>query len=101
MRDQLGFAVCSALTDHTHAAFSAWRRLRHQERGESTDLTRLTSVGVLLTPRSDGYREWDTTVVAVSSNPELTDDELRTYQDLFRTPSGRQEQTRGQRPERR
>jgi hypothetical protein len=56
---------------------------------------------VLLTPRSDGYREWDTTVVAVSSNPELTDDELRTYQDLFRTPSGRQEQTRGQRPERR
>lgn len=85
-RDQLGFAVCSALTDHTRAAFSAWLRLRHHERGESTDLARLTSAGVLLTPRTDGYREWDTTVVAVSGDPELTDEELLTYQNLFNTP---------------
>ncbi|SOE19077.1 hypothetical protein SAMN05442782_0020 [Streptomyces sp. OK228] len=98
-RDQLGFAVCSALTDRTRAAFSAWLQLRHHERGESTDLTHLTSVGVLLTPRTDGYRDWDTTVHAISGDPELTDDELRTYQDLFNTPDARQEQVRGQRPE--
>ncbi|WP_231978172.1 hypothetical protein [Streptomyces sp. TLI_053] len=42
--DQLGFAVCSALTDTTRAAFSAWLRLRHHERGEHTDLANLTSV---------------------------------------------------------
>lgn len=77
--DQLGFAVYSALTDHTRAAFSAWFQLRHHERGE---------VGVLLTPRTDGYRDWDTTVVAVSGNLALTDEELRTYQDLFNTPNG-------------
>lgn len=33
-QDQLGFAICSALTDHTRAAFSAWLQLRHHERGE-------------------------------------------------------------------
>lgn len=85
-RDQLGFAVCSALTDLSRAAFSAWLRLRHHERGESAERVRLTSVGVLLTPRTDGYREWDTTVVAVNGGPELTDEELQTDRDLFNAP---------------
>lgn len=88
--DQLGFAACSALTEDTRAAFSAWLRLRHHERSESTDLAHLTSVGVLLTPRTDGYREWDTTVHAISGDPELTDDELSAYQDLFNAPSGQE-----------
>lgn len=85
---QLGFAVCSALTDHTRAAFSGWLRLRHHERGEHADLAQLSSVGVLLTPRADGYREWDTTMSAVSGDPELTGEELRAYQDLFNAPNG-------------
>ncbi|MEU4110877.1 hypothetical protein [Streptomyces sp. NPDC027717] len=84
--DQLGFAACSALTDTTRAAFSAWLQLRHHERGEHHDLAGLRSVGVLLTPRTDGYREWDTTVVAVNGDPELTEEELRTYQSLFNAP---------------
>ncbi|MCZ4120253.1 hypothetical protein [Streptomyces sp. H39-S7] len=92
-QDQLGFAVCSALNDRTRTAFSAWLQLRHHERGESTDLAHLTSVGVLLTPRTDGYRDWDTTVHAISGDPELTDDELRRYQALFNAPPARQEQT--------
>ncbi|MFF7888948.1 hypothetical protein ACH40F_51555 [Streptomyces sp. NPDC020794] len=86
-RDQLGFAVCSTLTDHTRATFSAWLRVRRHERGESSDLAHRTSVGVLLTPRTDGYREWDTTVMAVSGDPELTGEKLSAYQDLFTTPN--------------
>ncbi|GAA2662518.1 hypothetical protein [Streptomyces vastus] len=57
------------LTDHTRAAFSAWLQLRHHEHGEHSDLVDLRSVCVLLTLRTDGYRDWDTTVVAVSGNP--------------------------------
>ncbi|MFF7206255.1 hypothetical protein [Streptomyces sp. NPDC008141] len=86
--DQLGFAACSTLTDHTRAAFSAWLQLRHHERGQHSDLADLTSVGVLLTPRTDGYRDWDTNVVAINGDPELTDEELLTYQDLFNAPNG-------------
>lgn len=82
-QDQLGFAVCSALTDHTRAAFSAWLQLRHHERGEDADLGSLTSVGVLLTPRADGYREWDTTVQVISGDPDLSDADLRVYQGLW------------------
>ncbi|GAA3597226.1 hypothetical protein [Streptomyces osmaniensis] len=89
--DQLGFAICSALTDHTRAAFSAWLQLRHHERGAQTDLAELTSVGVLLTPRTDGHREWDTTVSTISGDPELTSDELRAYQKLFNTPHSAEE----------
>jgi hypothetical protein len=81
-QDQLGFAVCSALTDHTRAAFSAWLQLRHHERGKGTDLASLTSVGVLLTPRTDGYREWDTTVQVINGDPELSTADLRVYRDL-------------------
>ncbi|MFF5985384.1 hypothetical protein ACFY78_41805 [Streptomyces olindensis] len=98
-QDQLGFAVCSTLTAHTRATFSAWLQLRHHERGEHADLADLTSVGVLLTPRTDGYRDWDTTVHAISGDPELTDDELRTYQNLFNAPNAPQEQARDRRPE--
>ncbi|MEU0804178.1 hypothetical protein [Streptomyces sp. NPDC005970] len=45
-------------------------------------------MGVLLTPRTDGYRDWNTTVVAVSGDPALTDEELLTYQSLFNAPNG-------------
>ncbi|MFD9749162.1 hypothetical protein [[Kitasatospora] papulosa] len=82
-QDQLGFAICSVLTDHTRAAFSAWLQLRHHERGEDEDVSSLTSLGVLLTPRMDGYRDWDTTVQVISGNPELSDADLRVYQDLW------------------
>ncbi|MFD4231384.1 hypothetical protein [Streptomyces sp. NPDC058545] len=82
-RDQLGFAVCSQLTTQTRSAFSGWLRLRHHARGETADITHLTSVGVLLTPRTDGRRDWDTTVIALTGDPELTDEELRSFTALF------------------
>ncbi|UZI32279.1 hypothetical protein [Streptomyces sp. VB1] len=87
-KDQLGFVICSALADHTRAAFSAWLQLRHHERGEGADLSSLTSLGVLLTPRMDGYREWDTTVQVISGNPELSEADLRVYQNLWNANHG-------------
>ncbi|WP_329182816.1 MULTISPECIES: hypothetical protein [Streptomycetaceae] len=83
--DQLGFAACSKLTEYTRAAFSSWVQLRHHERGESADMRQLTSVGVLLTPRTDGYRDWDTTVFAVQGDLELSEEELQAYRALWNT----------------
>ncbi|MGH3972441.1 MAG: hypothetical protein ACRDS9_03830, partial [Pseudonocardiaceae bacterium] len=81
---QLGFGVCSVLNEVTHAAFRSWLLLRHHERGVSGgDLDTLTSIGVLLTPRSDGYREWDTTTMAVTGDPELTEEELHNSRALW------------------
>lgn len=43
------------------------------------------SVGVLLTPRTDGLRDWDTTMATVIGDPELTDDELQQDRELWNT----------------
>lgn len=83
-QDQLGFGVCSALNEMTRAAFSAWLLLRHHERGERAgSFADLTSIGVLLTPRNDGYRDWDTTMNAVHDDPELTEEDLQQYRELW------------------
>jgi hypothetical protein len=60
--------------------------LRHHERGPRENLSELTSIGVLLTPRNDGHRDWDTTMIAVQGDPELTEEELQQYQELWNTP---------------
>jgi hypothetical protein len=63
--------------------------MRHHERGISGgDLDALTSVGVLVTPRRDGYREWDTTVLAVTGDPQFTEEELHNSRTLWNTPIG-------------
>ncbi|MFI7680602.1 hypothetical protein [Actinophytocola sp. NPDC049390] len=62
---QVGFGVCSRLDEATRAGFRAWLLLRHHEHGtHGGDLAALMSVGVLLTPRHDGYRDWDPTALA-------------------------------------
>ena len=87
--DQLGFGVCSKFNEVTRNAFTAWLLLRHHERGDPAALASLTSIGVLLTPRSDGLREWDTSMQAVSGDPALSDDDLTLYRNLWNntTPS--------------
>lgn len=88
LRNQLGFGVCSVFNEVTHAAFRSWLLFRHHERGVSGgDLDTLTSIGVLLTPRSDGYREWDTTTMAVTGNPGLTEQDLHNSRTLWNRSS--------------
>jgi hypothetical protein len=45
---------------------------------------RLTTIGVLLTPRRDGG--WDTTLLSFVEWPELTDDELEVLRKLYPSP---------------
>ncbi|MFE3451882.1 hypothetical protein ACFXJ8_23470 [Nonomuraea sp. NPDC059194] len=85
-RDQLGFGVCSSLTETTKLAFQSWLLLRHHERGIHENLSELTSIGVLLTPRNDGHRDWDTTMTAVHGDPGLTVEEIGQYQELWNRP---------------
>jgi putative component of membrane protein insertase Oxa1/YidC/SpoIIIJ protein YidD len=80
---QLGFGVCSVLNEMTSTAFTAWLRLRHHERGYRTDISDLTSIGVLLTPRNDGYRDWDTSVGVVRGDLELTEEELQQDREIW------------------
>jgi len=80
---QLGFGVCSRFDDTIHNTFRSWVLLRHHERGDATQLAQVLSIGVLLTPRSDVIRKWDTTVVAVTGDPALTEEELAQSRHLW------------------
>ena len=82
---QLGFGVCSAFTGLTQQAFNSWLLLRHHERQDFKEYADAVSVGVLLTPRTDGLRDWDTTMTAVTGDPELSEDELQQYRKLWNT----------------
>ncbi|MEU1690028.1 hypothetical protein ABZ590_00145 [Streptomyces hirsutus] len=64
------------------AGFSAYVQLRHHEVTSRTGRTEESStLGVLLTPRHDGRRPWDTSTVRVHGDLELSEEELRVYSE--------------------
>jgi hypothetical protein len=81
----LGFAVCSSgFSETAQTGFGAWIELRHHELQQRTgEFGDGTTVGVLLTPRTDGRRPWDTTVVAASGDLGLTHEEVRAFRGLW------------------
>ncbi|WP_143219109.1 hypothetical protein [Actinokineospora bangkokensis] len=81
---QLGFIACTTLDESTQNAFRSWVLLRHHEHGTARgDLNTLTTVAILLTPRTDGVREWDTSTMAITGDPGLTDDDVTTYRRFW------------------
>jgi hypothetical protein len=86
---QLGFGVSNQLDDLHRAAFSSWVQLRHFEVCERLeDPESVTTVGVILTPRYDGQRPWDTTAIGVTGKLGLVPEELESFRELWRTATG-------------
>ncbi|MFD8752965.1 hypothetical protein ACFV0O_18615 [Kitasatospora sp. NPDC059577] len=84
---QLITGCCTRFDDITREAFRSYIQLRHHEVTERTGLTDAATLGVLLTPRTSGPREWDTTCVRISGPSDLDDDELERYQGLWNRAS--------------
>jgi hypothetical protein len=85
---QLGFGVCSRFDEMISNAFRSWVLLRHYERAQAGQRAQALSIGVLLTPRSDGLRDWDTTVIAVTGDPSLTEEDLALSRRLWNSAEG-------------
>lgn len=69
---QLSFSVYSQFTGYHRQLFEAWvlhRRQRFLEQCRATGPDYPWTVAVLLTPRPDGVRLWDTTVLATDGEP--------------------------------
>ncbi|MGW2028160.1 hypothetical protein [Streptomyces decoyicus] len=65
-----------------HGAFTAYVQLRHHEVTTRTGRAEESStLGVLLTPRRDGLRPWDTSTVRVHGDLQLPPEDLRIYQE--------------------
>lgn len=63
--------------------FCLWLQLRHYERQQYSGNVDQVSIGVQLTPRHDGQRLWDTTMIAVAGPIDFTADELGELQSMF------------------
>lgn len=85
----LGFGVCSqqfkAYSEDPmhHDVFAWWVQLRHHELQQITDDPDLTTVGVVLSPRHDEERLFDTTMAAVTGDLNLTDEELSGFREFW------------------
>lgn len=83
-RPHLIFAAATRWDEAINSAFSMYVALRHEEVFEAfeRDETLLT-VGVLLTPRRDGRRAWDTTMAAVRGDLQLDVAYRRAAEELW------------------
>jgi hypothetical protein len=85
----LGFGVCSqqfkaySEDPYHHDVFGWWVQLRHHELQQITDDPDLTTVGVVLSPRQDGQRLFDTTMAVVSGDLGMTDEELAGFREFW------------------
>lgn len=85
-RAHLAFSVSSDSSKEDRELFAWWVQLRHYEHCEARGDTDITTVGVLLTPRHDGLRAFDTTVVAVHGELEFTEEQLRALRQAWPGP---------------
>jgi hypothetical protein len=85
----LAYAVCNQFTELHKEAFRRWVMLRHHEWTNELEPYRrdeATTVAVMLTPRHDRVRPWDTTVFAVFGDLALEPDDLAAIQRLWNDP---------------
>ncbi len=83
---QLCFGVCFRFDDTVQGAFSCWAQLRHHDLQQVTsEIDDSVTVAVLLTPRPDGHRRWDTTLVAIQGDLALTDEQVTARRRVFPT----------------
>jgi hypothetical protein len=80
----LAYAASSAPhSEMIQDLFGLWVRVRHDDALQARgDIDQLTTAGVLLTPRG-GFDLWDTTLAAISGDPDLTDEERAIARELW------------------
>lgn len=87
----LAFSVYSTFTDYHTGLHRSWLMLRRHQLlekhttvdGPSFDAEDVWTVGVLLTPRLDGLRMWDTTIAATNVLPDFDPGDLDLFTQQF------------------
>lgn len=78
------FAVCGHFDERVRYAFHGFVQVRHYDVAEALgDLDGLTTIAVLLTPRRDGLRPWNTTMVRAQGDLGLDGAELAELRRLL------------------
>lgn len=84
---QITFTTMSTLTDYHQEIYRSWLLLRRQDflqKAGALGPVYPWTVGVLLTPRPDGPRPWDTTMLATNGPPSYDAAEYERMTELFK-----------------
>jgi len=79
----IAFGATGPYSETRHDGFGAWVQLKHHNLQQITDKQDLLTVGVLLTPRTDGIRPFDTSISAVQGDLSLTDADLAAIRAVW------------------
>jgi hypothetical protein len=79
----LAFGVCSQFSQMHRDLFGWWVQLRHYDHRQVRGDSDITTVGVLVTPRHDAVRAFDTTMVAVRGELQFSDEELQALRQAW------------------
>lgn len=82
---QLALGVCSRLDPELEVAFQALVELRHHEFTERIGREDSVTVGVLITPRNDGKKAWDTSMAIAEGQLNLTPEQLAAYVEVWKS----------------
>lgn len=83
-RPHLIFAAANKFDDAVQGAFGMLVALRHRQFGEVLgDASGLSTVGILLTPRSGDRRPWDTTMAAVHGSLDFDPEYWAAAEELW------------------
>lgn len=85
---QLGFGVCSTFDKTIQHAFGGWAALRHHEFAARLEASDPVTVAVLLTPRPDMTRKWDTSMCAIWGPSELSSKAIADLTELWHSEDG-------------
>lgn len=83
---QLGYVVTNHFTQNHQEAFRQWTMLRHHDwtiQLDSSCRQNASTVAVMLTPRHDTVRPWDTTVFALIGDLNIESDDLNSMRNLW------------------
>jgi hypothetical protein len=92
----LAYTVCNQFTDLHKEAFRQWCMLRHHEWISAVEPDRrpdATTVAIMLTPRHDRVRPWDTTLFELFGEIVIEADEVASMQRLWNNPKTRVPET--------
>ena len=85
-RLHLVFATCSTFSDVCQEAFRQYAMLRHFDvwsQATLPDGDEVLTIAVLLTPRYDGRRLWDTTLIGLQGDPGLLPADIESMRTLW------------------
>lgn len=73
------FGVCNTFSPAVMEMFTRYVLLRHSDRCDELGTQEIDTVGILLTPRSDGRRPWDSNIRSVRRGAEINRDQIEIY----------------------